>query len=153
MGETMEVILLDKVENLGSIGDRVQVRSGYGRNYLIPQGKATLATAENIKRFEAIRAELERKAADELTRAQGRARQLEGLVIRLPAKAGSEGKLFGSIGTVDIAEACQAQGIDVARREVRLPEGPIRILGEHQVEVHLHTDVTVPLTVEVVEEE
>jgi len=149
----MEVILLDKVENLGTIGDRVEVRSGYGRNYLIPQGTATLATEANIKRFEAIRAELERKAADELTRAQGRARQLEGVVIRIAAKAGSEGKLFGSIGTVDISEACEKQGLDVARREVRMADGPIRLLGEHQVEVHLHTDLSVPLRIEVVEEE
>ena len=106
----MEVLLLDKVENLGTIGDRVKVKAGYGRNYLLPQGKATMATPENIKRFEAMRAELEQKAADQLVRAKARAQQLEALDLTVSAKAGTEGKLFGSIGTFDIVQACQEAG-------------------------------------------
>lgn len=149
----MEVILLEKVENLGVIGDRVKVRSGYGRNYLLPKGKATLATAENVEKFEAIRAELEAKAAAELGQAQDRAKKLDGVVVKLSAKAGSEGKLFGSIGTVDIAEALTAQGIEVERREVRMAEGPIRMIGHHEVELHLHSDVSITVPVEVTGEE
>ncbi len=149
----MEVILLEKVDNLGSIGDKVKVKSGYGRNYLLPQGKACLATEENLAKLEARRAELEKKAADELTHAQQRAEQLKDLVISLTAKVGSEGKMFGSIGTVDIAQACTAAGVKIERSEVRLPEGPIRVAGEHEVELHLHADVNVPLKVTVVGEE
>jgi large subunit ribosomal protein L9 len=149
----MEVILLDKVENLGGIGDRVRVRPGYARNYLLPQGKATAATAENIAAFEARRAEIERKAAEELAAAQARARTLEGLELTISAKVGGEGKLFGSIGTVDIAEACAAQGLEVERSEVRLPEGPIRSVGETEVMLHLHSDVNVAIKVLVVAEE
>lgn len=149
----MEVILLEKIENLGNIGARVKVKPGYGRNYLLPQGKATLATPENVARFESMRVELERKAGDALTVAQARAQQLAGLQLNLSAKAGTEGKLFGSIGTIDIAEACTRAGVVVDRSEVRLPDGPIRVLGEHHVELHLHTDVNVPLTVTVLPEE
>ena len=149
----MEVILLEKIENLGNIGSRVKVKPGYGRNYLLPQGKATLATPENIARFESMRADLERKASDSLTAAQARAQQLVGVRLNLSAKAGSEGKLFGSIGTIDIAEACTRAGVEVDRSEVRLPDGPIRVLGEHHVELHLHSDVNVPLTVIVLPEE
>ena len=149
----MEVILLEKIENLGNIGARVKVKPGYGRNYLLPQGKATLATPENVARFESIRAELERKAGDALGVAQARAQQLAGMQINLSAKAGTEGKLFGSIGTIDIAEACTRAGVAVDRSEVRLADGPIRVLGEHHVELHLHTDVDVPLTVIVLPEE
>ena len=149
----MEVILLEKIENLGNIGARVKVKPGYGRNYLLPQGKATLATPENIARFETMRVELERKASDSLTAAQARAQQLAGVQLNLSAKAGSEGKLFGSIGTIDIAEACTRAGVPVDRSEVRLPDGPIRVLGEHHVELHLHSDVNVPLTVTVLPEE
>ncbi len=146
----MEVILLEKIENLGTIGDTVKVKPGYGRNYLLPKGKATLATKENREKFEAIRAELERKSADELTRAQGRAEQFKALDLTLSAKAGGEGKLFGSIGTFDIVEACMAAGVEVERSEIRLPEGPLRMVGEHEVDVHLHSDVTVTITVNVV---
>ncbi|HEX7116694.1 MAG TPA: 50S ribosomal protein L9 [Steroidobacter sp.] len=149
----MEVILLQKVANLGNIGDRVKVRPGYGRNYLLPQGKATLATPENIARFEARRAELEKAAREELEAAQARAAKLEGFKLTMTAKAGGEGKLFGSIGTADIAEACRNAGYEVERSEVRLPHGPIRQAGEHIVHLHLHTDVTVDLTVNVVPEE
>jgi large subunit ribosomal protein L9 len=148
----MEVILLEKVENLGNIGDKVKVRSGYGRNFLLPKGKATLATAENIAVFEARRAELEQRQAEELGAAKQRAEQLKGLTVRIPARAGSEGKLFGSIGTVDIAEACTSAGVEVQRSEVRLPEGPLRLLGEHEVEFHLHTDVNTTITITVVDD-
>ena len=143
----MDIILLEKIDNVGGIGDTVTVKPGYARNYLIPQGKATLATPENIARFEAMRAELLVKAAGELEQAQGRAMQLEGHVIRIQANAGPGGKLFGSVGTMDIAEACEALGMAVERSEVRLPDGPIRVAGEHQIELHLHSDVNVPLTV------
>ena len=145
----MEVILLQKIANLGEIGDRVKVKSGYGRNFLLPGGKATLATAENIARFEARRAELETKSAAELASARTRAAALEGFKLAIAAKAGSEGKLFGSIGTTDIAEACQAAGHAIERAEVRLPGGPIRTVGEHVITLHLHGDVNVevPLTV------
>jgi large subunit ribosomal protein L9 len=149
----MEVILLEKVANLGNIGDRVKVKSGYGRNFLLPQGKATLATAANIAAFEARRVELERKQADELGAARARAAQLEKIGLRLSAKAGAEGKLFGSLGTVDIAEACTAAGVPVERSEVRLPAGPIRTVGEHHIDLHLHTDVNVTVRVEVIAED
>jgi len=148
----MEVILLEKVENLGDIGDKVKVRSGYGRNFLLPKGKATLATAENVAVFEARRAELEQRQAEELGAAQKRADQLQGISVRIPARAGNEGKLFGSIGTIDIAEACTSAGVEVQRSEVRLPEGPLRALGEHSVEFHLHTDVNTTVTITVVDD-
>jgi large subunit ribosomal protein L9 len=149
----VEVILLEKIDNLGNIGARVKVKPGYGRNFLLPQGKATLATPENVAKFETMRVELERKAADSLTVAQARAQQLAGVQLNLSAKAGTEGKLFGSIGTIDIAEACTRAGVPVDRAEVRLPDGPIRVLGEHHLELHLHADVNVPLTVTVLPEE
>jgi large subunit ribosomal protein L9 len=149
----MEVILLEKVANLGNIGDRVRVKPGYGRNFLLPQGKAAAATAANIAAFEARRAELERKQAEELAAARARAERLACLSLRISAKAGSEGKLFGSLGTVDIAEACVAAGVPLERSEVRLPAGPIRSTGEHQIDLHLHTDVNVTIRLEVVPEE
>jgi len=143
----MEIILLQKVDNVGGIGDLVRVKSGYARNYLIPQGKATLATAENKAKFELRRAELEAKAAADLAAAQARAKKLEGLVIKLEMQAGTEGKLFGSVGTVDIAEAITKQGIEIERSEIRLLDGPLRSVGEHRVPLHLHTDVNVEITV------
>jgi large subunit ribosomal protein L9 len=145
----MEVILLQKIANLGDIGDRVRVKPGFGRNYLLPGGKATLATPANIAKFEARRAELETRAATELGAAKIRAEALAGFKLSLTAKAGSEGKLFGSIGTTDIAEACSAAGHKIERAEVRLPGGPIRTVGEHVITLHLHSDfdVEVPLTV------
>jgi large subunit ribosomal protein L9 len=149
----MEVILLQKVANLGNIGDRVKVKSGFGRNYLLPSGKATLATPEHIAAFEARRTELEAKAANELTGAQARAAKLEGFALTITAKAGNEGKLFGSIGTADIAEACQKAGQDIERSEVRLPGGPLRMVGEHTVTLHLHADVDVTVPVTIVAEE
>jgi large subunit ribosomal protein L9 len=143
----MEIILLEKVDNVGGIGDLVRVKSGYARNYLIPQGKATLATPENKAKFESRRAELEAKAASELAAAQARAKQLEGLVIKIEMQAGAEGKLFGSVGTVDIAEEITKRGIEIERSEIRLPDGPLRVAGEHVIELHLHTDVNVELKV------
>jgi large subunit ribosomal protein L9 len=149
----MDIILLQKVANLGNIGDRVKVKSGYGRNFLLPKGKATLATAENVAKFEARRAEFEKTARVELESAQSRAKKLEGFKLTLTAKAGGEGKLFGSIGTSDVAEGLKKAGVEVERSEVRLPHGPIRLAGEHTVQVHLHTDVTVDLAVVIVGEE
>jgi large subunit ribosomal protein L9 len=149
----MEVILLQKVANLGNIGDKVKVKPGFGRNYLLPQGKAALATAANLKKFEERRAELEKLAADEFESAKLRSGQLENFRLSLTAKAGSEGKLFGSIGTSDIAEALSKAGIRIERSEVRLPAGPIRLVGEHHVKLHLHTDVVIDLPVDVVAEE
>ncbi len=145
----MEVILLQKIANLGDIGDRVKVKPGFGRNFLLPGGKATLATPENVAKFETRRAELETKAAAELTSARSRAESLKDFRLAITAKAGSEGKLFGSIGTTDIAEACQQAGHAIERAEVRLPGGPIRTVGEHLITLHLHSDVDVevPLTV------
>ena len=149
----MEVILLQKVANLGNIGDRVKVRSGFGRNFLLPQGKATLATPENVARFEARRAELERAAREHLSSAAERAEAMKDFKLTIHAKAGTEGKLFGSIGTSDIAEAATRAGFNVERSEVRLPNGPLRMIGEHTVNLHLHADVDVPLQVTIVAEE
>lgn len=149
----MEVILLQKVANLGNIGDRVKVKPGFGRNYLLPTGKATVATPEHVAAFEARRAELEAKAETELASARERSAKLEGFTLTMTAKAGNEGKLFGSIGTADIAEACRAAGHDIERSEVRLPGGPLRMVGEHTVTLHLHADIDVALPVTVVAEE
>lgn len=149
----MEVILLQKVANLGNIGDKVKVKPGYGRNYLLPQGKAAMCTVANLAKFEERRAEFEKLAADEISSAKLRAGQLEGFRLTLTAKAGGEGKLFGSIGTSDIAEALSKAGIRIERSEVRLQSGPIRLVGEHHVKLHLHTDVVLDLPVEVVAEE
>src|SRR4029077_17430005 len=152
-GAAMEVILLQKVANLGNIGDRVKVRSGFGRNFLLPQGKATLATPENVARFEARRAELERLAGEHLTSASERAEAMKDFKLTISAKAGTEGKLFGSIGTADIAEACSKAGFKIERSEVRLAGGARRPLGEPLVSLHLHADVDVPLAVSIVPEE
>ena len=149
----MQVILLQKVANLGNIGDRVKVRSGYGRNFLLPQGKATVATPGNIAKFEAQRVELERLAREHLSTAEERSVALKDFHLRLSAKAGAEGKLFGSIGTADIADALSREGFKVARSEVRLPSGPLRMVGDHVVGLHLHADVDVALPVTIVPEE
>ncbi|MBC8024668.1 MAG: 50S ribosomal protein L9 [Steroidobacteraceae bacterium] len=143
----MDVILLTKVANLGNIGDRVKVKSGYGRNFLLPKGKATLATPDNVKKFEARRADLEKVAKDQFKDAESRAAALKDFKLEITAKAGTEGKLFGSIGTSDIAEACTKAGHKLARAEVRLPTGPLRTVGEHVVALHLHTDIDVQLPV------
>jgi len=149
----MDIILLQKVTNLGNIGDRVKVKSGYGRNFLLPKGKATMATADNIAKFEARRAELEKSAQQELVAAQTRATKLEGFKLTLSAKAGSEGKLFGSIGNTDIIEALTKAGHPVTRAEVRLSAGPLRHVGEHTVQLQLHADVVVNLPVTITAEE
>ena len=137
----MEVILLEKVANLGNLGDKVNVKSGYGRNFLLPQRKATAATPANIAEFEARRADLKKAAADRKASAETRAAQLAELEVTITATAGDEGKLFGSIGTHDIADALTASGVEVAKSEIRLPNGTIRQVGEYDVAVHLHTDV------------
>ena len=146
----MDVILLEKVENLGGLGDQVKVKPGYGRNFLIPQGKAMPATADNVKAFEERRAELEKAAAEALAAAEARKEKLDGMTVTVKANAGDEGKLFGSVGTTDIAQALTDAGQPVERHEVRLPEGAFRMLGEYEVELHLHSDVnvTVNLVVE-----
>jgi large subunit ribosomal protein L9 len=149
----MDVILLQKVANLGNIGDRVKVRSGYGRNFLLPGGKATLATPDNVKRFEARREELEKLAREQMSSAEERAAAMKDFKLTISAKAGTEGKLFGSIGTSDVAEAATKAGFKVERSEVRMPNGPLRTVGEHSVGLHLHADIDVPLTVLIVAEE
>jgi large subunit ribosomal protein L9 len=139
----MEIILLEKIANLGAMGEKVNVKSGYGRNYLIPQGKATPATADNIAEYEARRADLEKAAAEALAAAEVRRDALFEKVITIVSKAGDEGKLFGSIGTADIASVISEQLIAVERNEVRLPDGAFRTTGEHDVQLQLHTDVNV----------
>lgn len=147
----MNVILLDKIENLGDIGDLVSVKPGYGRNYLIPSGKAALATKANIAEFESRRAELEARAAEELAAAKARAELIDGMELVIPANVGAEGKLFGSIGPIDIADAFEKVGVEVARSEVRMPEGPVHEIGEFTIGVHLHPEVDVDIVVRVVE--
>jgi large subunit ribosomal protein L9 len=149
----MDVILLEKVANLGNLGDRVAVRSGYARNFLLPKGKATLATPANVVKFETRRAELEKVQRDQLAGAEARKAGFEGFKLTITAKAGSEGKLFGSIGTTDIAEAATAAGQKLARSEVRMPNGPLRSVGDHVVSVHLHTDINIDLAVSILAEE
>ena len=146
----MNVILLENVENLGGIGDLVKVKPGYGRNFLLPQGKAALATPDNIKASDSRRAELEKAAAADLTKARARAKSFSGLEVVISANAGSEGKLFGSVGPIDIAEALSAIQVDVERAEIRMPDGPIHDIGDFAVGVHLHTEVDVEITVKVV---
>lgn len=148
----MDIILLQRIKNLGQLGDKVSVKPGYGRNYLIPQGKAVSATEANTAAFEARRAELEKQEAEQLAYAQRRAEQLSEVNVVITAKAGDEGKLFGSIGTRDIAEALTAAGLTVDRTEVRLPNGALRHTGEFNIAVQLHHDVTAEVLVTVVAE-
>ena len=149
----MNVILLEKVQNLGAMGDQVKVRGGFGRNFLIPQGKAVPASEANVASFGEKRAELEAKAAEKLSAAQARAEALAALNVEITGKAGDEGKLFGSIGTRDIAEAVTAAGVELAKVEVSLPEGPLRNVGEFEVALQLHADVTAAVKVTIVGEE
>ena len=149
----MNVILLDKVENLGAIGDLVKVKPGYGRNFLIPAGKAALATPANIKEFETRRVDLEKTAAEDLAAAKARAELVTGMALVIPANVGSEGKLFGSVGPIDIAEALEKVGVEVARSEIRMPDGPIHEVGDHSVGLHLHIDINVEISVQVVAED
>ncbi len=149
----MNVILLDKVENLGDIGDLVTVKPGYGRNYLLPSGKASLATPANLKEFEARRVELEKQGAEELVSAKARAELVQGMELVITANVGPEGKLFGSVGPIDITEACEKVGVEIARSEVRMPDGPIHEVGDFAVGLHFHSDVNAEITVKVVGEE
>ena len=149
----MNVILLDKVENLGDIGDLVNVKPGYGRNFLLPQGKAALATKQNIAEVESRRADLEKAAAQERSGAKARAALIEGMNLVIPANVGSEGKLFGSVGPIDIADAFEKVGVEVARAEVRMPDGPIHEIGDYTIGIHLHSDVNVDVNLKVVAEE
>ena len=149
----MQVILLDKIANLGGLGDQVVVKSGFARNFLFPQGKAVPATKANVEKFEARRAELEAKIAEQLAAAQARAEKVAELgEVTIAAPAGEEGKLFGSIGVRDIADASTAGGTEVENSEVRLPEGPIRVTGEYEIELQLHSEVEVTVKLAVVAE-
>jgi large subunit ribosomal protein L9 len=148
----MEIILLEKIDNLGAMGDRVSVKPGYGRNYLVPKGKAKPATPENIAAFEAMRAELEQAAATALASAEARREKLDGMNITIAANAGDEGKLFGSVGTADIADAITTLGVEIDRHEVRLPNGVFRQVGEYDVQVHLHADVNATIKLSITPE-
>lgn len=143
----MDVILLEKIANLGDLGDKVTVKAGYGRNFLIPFGKAAPATKENVAAFEARRAELETAASEKLAGAEKRAAEMAEIELTLTAKAGDEGKLFGSIGPRDLAEAITSAGVAVAKSEIRMAEGPIRAVGEYDVAIQLHTDVAATIKV------
>lgn len=145
----MQIILLEKVANLGQLGDVVKVKDGYGRNFLVPQGKAKRATEKNLAEFEVKRAELEKQQAQILTEAHARAEKLEGLAVQISQKAGVDGKLFGSVTNVDIAEALQAQGIEVAKAEIRMPNGHLKQIGDYPITIALHHDVTANITVSV----
>lgn len=149
----MEVVLLEKITNLGELGEKVKVKPGFGRNFLVPQKKAVPATPENVEKFEAQRAELEKAQADTLKAAQARANALNEFTVTITAKAGAEGKLYGSIGTAEIAAAITQAGEAVEKREVRLPEGALREIGEHEVSLHFHTDVDVLIAVSIVADE
>ncbi len=149
----MEVILLEKIHNLGQLGEKVRVRPGYGRNYLIPQGKAVYATPENVEKFEAQRAELEKAQAEALAQAQERAEKLNQVAVTVSRKSAGEGKLFGSVGTIDIAEAVKEAGVELAKHEVLLPEGPFRNIGTYAVDIQLHGDVQAKITLTIEAEE
>ncbi|MCG7937081.1 MAG: 50S ribosomal protein L9 [Candidatus Thiodiazotropha taylori] len=148
----MEIILLQKVDNLGDLGEKVNVKSGFGRNFLIPSGKAIPATEENLKVFEQRRAELEKEAQEKLQAAEARKAKLDGMELSITCKAGDEGRLFGSVGTSDIAKAASAAGESVEKKEVMLPNGPFRIAGEYEVDLHLHADVDVTIKLTIVPE-
>jgi len=149
----MQVILLEKVVNLGGLGDVVKVKQGFARNYLIPQGKAKRATPENLKEFESRRAELEKAQADALSAAQDRGSRIDGVTVQVTRKAGVDGRLFGSVTTYDIAEALQALGHEVERADIRLPQGPLKAIGDHPIAIALHGDVVVHITVSVLGEQ
>lgn len=149
----MDVILLEKIERLGTLGDIVKVKPGFARNFLLPTGKAKMATETNIKELEARRAELEARAAKMLAEAQARKAQLDGFAVSLTVKSGAEGKLFGSVGTHDIADAATAAGQKVEKKEVRMPTGPIRLAGTYDIDLHLHTDVNATIKLTVIGEE
>jgi len=145
----MEIILLEKVVNLGNLGDKVTVSPGYGRNFLIPKGKAVRATADKLAEFEQRRAELEKKAAAELAAAQTRANALANLSVSITQKAGEEGRLYGSVGAKDIADAVTSAGVELQKHEVRLPAGPIRHVGDYEIKLHLHADLDAVVSVKI----
>ncbi|HXZ94265.1 MAG TPA: 50S ribosomal protein L9, partial [Burkholderiales bacterium] len=147
-----QVILMEKVVNLGNLGDVVKVRDGFARNFLIPQGKAKRATPDNLKAFEARRAELEKAQADSLAKAQERAAKLEGLMVQITQKAGVDGRLFGSVGNYDIVEALEKQGVEIERSQVRMPQGPLKQVGDYPIQIALHSDVVATITVSVLGE-
>jgi large subunit ribosomal protein L9 len=149
----MQVILMEKVVNLGGLGDVVKVKDGYARNFLIPQGKAKRATPENLAEFEKRRAELEKAQADQLVAAQARAQSVEGITVRITRKAGVDGRLFGSVTTHDIVDALAAMGHEIERAAVRLPQGPLKAIGDHAIDLALHSDVVAHVTVSVVGEQ
>jgi len=149
----MQVILLEKIANLGGLGDVVKVRDGFARNFLIPNGKAKRATPENVAQFESRRGELERAQADALTQAQEKASKLDGFMVQITQKAGADGKLFGSVTNVDISEALNAQHFDVPKAAIRMPQGPLKQVGDHPVKIALHADVVVTVTVSVLGEQ
>ncbi|ANQ83865.1 50S ribosomal protein L9 [Azoarcus olearius] len=149
----MQIILLEKVVNLGNLGDVVKVKDGYARNFLIPQGKAKRANQANLAEFEARRAELERQQAEKLAAAQEVGAKLEGLMVQIARKAGMDGRLFGSVTNADVAEALAAQGFEIERSTVRMPDGPLKQIGDTQLEVALHSDVVVSITVSVLGEQ
>lgn len=148
----MQIILLEKIGNVGNLGDVVKVKDGYARNFLIPHGKAKRATPENLKAIEARRADLEKAAGEKLATAQALAEKLEGSTLRIPQKAGVDGRLFGSVTNADVVVALKAQGVEVEKSMVRMPSGPLKLVGEHPVSVVLHTDVTAHISVNVVGE-
>jgi large subunit ribosomal protein L9 len=148
----MQIILLEKVVNLGSLGDVVKVKDGYARNFLIPEGKAKRANEKNLAEFQARRAELEKKQSDELSAAQARAEKLNGLMVQVSQKAGDDGRLFGSVTNGDIVDALKAQGFDIVKSEVRLPNGPLKQIGDFPITLALHHDITADITVSVLGE-
>ena len=149
----MQVILLEKIVNLGGLGDVVKVRDGFARNYLIPHGKAKRATPANVAEFERRRAELEQAQADALAKAQEKAAKLDGLMVQITQKAGVDGKLFGSVTNVDVSEALKAQGFDVPKAAIRMPQGPLKTVGDHPLKIALHADIVVTVTVSVLGEQ
>jgi large subunit ribosomal protein L9 len=149
----MQIILLEKIDNVGNLGDLVDVKAGFARNFLLPQGKAERATKDNIEAFAQRRAELEKQQAETLAVAQGRAEKLNGLTVTVPSRAGTEGKLFGSVGTEEIRAAITDAGVEVEKKEIRMPDGPLRSVGEHPITLHLHTDVDVEVVIAVVADE
>ncbi|MBI2509835.1 MAG: 50S ribosomal protein L9 [Betaproteobacteria bacterium] len=149
----MQVILLEKIVNLGGLGEVVKVKAGFARNYLIPNGKAKRATAANVAEFEGRRAELERAQAEALAKAQEHASRLDGLMVQVTQKAGVDGKLFGSVTNADISDALKAQGFDVPKGAIRMPQGPLKTVGDHPLKIALHADVVVTVTVSVLGEQ
>lgn len=148
----MDVILLEKMHNLGALGDVVKVKPGFARNYLIPHGKAQRATPQNIAEFESRRGDLEKAQAEALVGAQERAQKLEGLMLQMTRKAGVDGKLFGSVTNYDVAEALAAAGHDISKASIRMPQGPLKQIGEHEITLSLHADVTAQIKVSVLGE-